>query len=79
MDEPTSALDTKSVNSLLEWIKNRNKKEITLIITHDERILKICDKIINLWGNIMNNDYIKVFFDRITSQYGRFSRLYKVF
>jgi len=27
----------------------------------------------------MNNDYIKVFFDRITSQYGRFSRLYKVF
>lgn len=27
----------------------------------------------------MNNNYIKVFFDRITSQYGRFSRLYKVF
>jgi len=48
MDEPTSALDTKSVNSLLEWIKNRKKKEITLIITHDERVIKICDEIINL-------------------------------
>lgn len=48
MDEPTSALDTKSVNSLLEWIKNRKQKEITLIITHDERVIKICDEIINL-------------------------------
>lgn len=48
MDEPTSALDTKSVNSLLEWIKNGKQKEITLIITHDERVIKICDEIINL-------------------------------
>ena len=48
MDEPTSALDIESVNSLLEWIKSRKQKEITLIITHDERVLEICDKIINL-------------------------------
>lgn len=48
MDEPTSALDDESVNNLLDWIMEEQRNEITMIITHDKKVINVCDEIISL-------------------------------
>ena len=50
LDEPTSALDSDNENKVLELIKEFNEKyNITIIIiTHSQKVLNICDDIINL-------------------------------
>ena len=48
LDEPTSALDNKATQKLIDIIKKEKKEKIIIVISHDKRIDKICDKIINL-------------------------------
>ena len=50
LDEPTSSLDIKNRDDILLTLKKINKtKEITIIIvTHDAKVLKYCDHIINV-------------------------------
>lgn len=43
MDEPTSSLDERSVISLLNLLDERLSNKLVIIVTHDERVIK--------WGN----------------------------
>ena len=47
-DEPTSAIDEINKNKIINLIKNKNKDNIVFIISHDENIKTICNKIITL-------------------------------
>lgn len=49
-DEPTAALDKKSGRDIVEIMQNLAKKQgaAILLVTHDNRILDIADRIINL-------------------------------
>ncbi|MCL2404791.1 MAG: ABC transporter ATP-binding protein/permease [Defluviitaleaceae bacterium] len=44
LDEPTSALDTDSVDALADMLTKQKVNRITLIISHDARILSRCDE-----------------------------------
>ena len=46
MDEPDNNLDTKSINELLNQITYNKENRITIIISHDERIISISDEVI---------------------------------
>ncbi len=48
LDEPTTGLDSSSVEKLLEILEGSRDGRITIIVTHDDRILKICDSVIDL-------------------------------
>jgi len=45
LDEPTSALDAASVDVLINALKRQKPGRITLIVSHDPRILDLCDEI----------------------------------
>ena len=47
-DESTSALDEKTENQIIECIKKLKGKITTVIISHRDNLLKICDKIIRI-------------------------------
>jgi ABC-type lipoprotein export system ATPase subunit len=49
-DEPTGNLDTKTGMEIIELMKGLNQKEgrTFLIVTHDQRITKFCEKVIQL-------------------------------
>lgn len=49
-DEPTGNLDTKTGMGIIELMRNLNQKEgkTFLIVTHDQRITKFCQKVIRL-------------------------------
>jgi len=51
LDEPTSALDNDNINKFIDIIKSLSKEMTILIISHDEKILDICDNIINISKN----------------------------
>jgi putative ABC transport system ATP-binding protein len=56
-DEPTGNLDTKTGKKILELLKELNRKKgyTIVVVTHDHRIEKYADSIINLMdGNILN-------------------------
>ena len=57
-DEPTAALDagsTKEVVKLFRWLATEHNTTI-LVVTHDDRILKFADRIVNLGsGHIKSN------------------------
>lgn len=44
-DEPTSSLDKESINSFMKIIEKYKKDKLILIVTHDEEIFKIADKV----------------------------------
>ena len=44
LDEPTSALDTDSVEVLVDILNRQKSDRITLVISHDSRILDLCDE-----------------------------------
>lgn len=46
-DEPTTFLDTKTINNLLKFIKSNNNKTF-VIVSHDEKIIELCNKLIDL-------------------------------
>ena len=48
LDEPTNAMDIATKNNLKEYIKMVKKGKIIIIITHDEDMIAIADKIIKL-------------------------------
>ena len=44
MDEPTNGLDSETVKRLV-WLLEKEKKEhIFIIVSHDKRVLNICDE-----------------------------------
>ena len=47
-DEPTSFLDDTTSGEILKNLKSFLKKKTTIIVSHDIKILKFCDKIYNL-------------------------------
>lgn len=44
LDEPTTALDIKTRNNIFRLLKDLSSNKTILIITHDEELLKKCDK-----------------------------------
>jgi len=44
LDEPTSALDDASVDILVDVLNRQKSSRITLVISHDHRILQLCDE-----------------------------------
>lgn len=47
MDEPTSALDRKNAIKLMEDVKKNRANMITIISTHDDRIMEYADHVID--------------------------------
>jgi len=47
MDEPDNNLDANAISELTEKIRRSKLNRITLIISHDERLIKIADEVIN--------------------------------
>ena len=47
MDEPDNNLDATAISKLTEKILDGKANRITLIISHDERLMNISDEIIN--------------------------------
>ena len=55
-DEPEAGIDLWSFDNLIKIFKNKNKNKTTIIISHQEKILKQADEIIILNnGKISNN------------------------
>jgi ABC-type bacteriocin/lantibiotic exporter with double-glycine peptidase domain len=48
LDEPTSALDEDNMSNFFEILNELKTSKIIIIISHDVRVLDICDKIITL-------------------------------
>lgn len=59
-DEPTAALDEQSGRTVVELLKRRAKEEQTtiLIVTHDNRILDVADRIVNLVDGHIRSDVL---------------------
>lgn len=48
LDEPTSAIDEKSISNLLNYLNIIKKDKIIIIITHDQKVVDQCDKIVEI-------------------------------
>ncbi len=46
VDEPTSSLDPATASKIIEIIRDVTQKQTTIIITHDEKVSAIADRII---------------------------------
>lgn len=59
-DEPTAALDEQSGRTVVELLKRRAKEDDTaiIIVTHDNRILDVADRIINLVDGRIRSDVL---------------------
>ena len=56
-DEPTGALDSTTSQEIMELIKQINKEGKTIIIvTHEQEIAKMCNRIITLKDGIILKD-----------------------
>ncbi len=56
-DEPTNNLDINTKNKFIENLKKISSGRICIIVSHDEELLKNCDKIITIDDkNLRNND-----------------------
>jgi putative ABC transport system ATP-binding protein len=49
-DEPTAALDIKRAHSVVKMLKEiaKSQQVAIIMVTHDERLLGYCDKILNI-------------------------------
>ncbi|HDG8809243.1 TPA: ABC transporter ATP-binding protein [Staphylococcus aureus] len=49
-DEPTASLDTENAMAVMKVLKEQSKQrqKICIIVTHDERLTKFCDKIFHM-------------------------------
>lgn len=47
-DEPTSALDSQSKQAFIEILKERKRRHITVIATHDPVLISACDEVIEI-------------------------------
>jgi putative ABC transport system ATP-binding protein len=59
-DEPTAALDEQSGRTVVELLKQMAKEQNTtiLIVTHDNRILDVADRIVNLVDGRIRSDVL---------------------
>jgi putative ABC transport system ATP-binding protein len=56
-DEPTAALDKKSTNRVSDLLKERAEQGCSIIVvTHDDRILRIADRIVNMEDGRIKSD-----------------------
>lgn len=56
-DEPTGALDKNTSKQVIKLLKDLNKKGKTvIIITHDEKVSKECDRVINIEDGKISGD-----------------------
>lgn len=58
-DEPTSSLDTEKAISVVKLLseKTKNTDRSTVMVTHDRRLLKYCDKVFEIVdGNLKEAD-----------------------
>lgn len=60
-DEPTASLDTNRANEVVELLAKETKEQqkATIMVTHDERMLKYCDKVYEIIDGVLkekNND-----------------------
>ncbi|MEM1238714.1 MAG: ATP-binding cassette domain-containing protein [Cyanobacteria bacterium P01_H01_bin.26] len=57
-DEPTAALDKKSGRDVVSYLHNLSRQEgcTVLMVTHDNRILDVADRIINLVDGRLESD-----------------------
>lgn len=49
-DEPTASLDTENAMAVMEILKEQSKQrhKTCIIVTHDERLTKFCDKVFHM-------------------------------
>ena len=47
-DEPTSSLDEDNKNEFIKLIKNLKNEKTIIIISHDEKLIDICDNVIKI-------------------------------
>lgn len=54
-DEPTASLDSKRSFEVIEILREQTKKreKVTIIVTHDERLLTYCDRVFSIVDGIM--------------------------
>lgn len=48
LDEPTTGLDFISVKNLIKILLKDKSKKVIIVVTHDQRILEICDEVIEI-------------------------------
>jgi ABC-type bacteriocin/lantibiotic exporter with double-glycine peptidase domain len=53
-DEATNALDEKTEREIIENIVNLKNFKTIIIISHNRKVLDICDKVIEFKGNKVN-------------------------
>ena len=54
LDEPTNNLDINTKNEFIKNLKKISFGRICIIVSHDEELLKNCDKIIKIDENSKN-------------------------
>ena len=60
LDEPTSAIDKENKENIIKAIYKLTKNKTLILITHDNDILKIVDRIVILdSGKIIEDKYVK--------------------
>ena len=48
LDEPTSSLDEENSKIVMEFIMNAAKNKTLIIITHDKKLLKLANRVIEM-------------------------------
>ena len=60
LDEPTSAIDKDNKSNVIKAIKELSKESTLILITHDDSILNLVDRVITLdSGKIISDKYIE--------------------
>jgi ABC-type bacteriocin/lantibiotic exporter with double-glycine peptidase domain len=59
LDEPTSAIDVENKENIIKAIIELGKNKTLILITHDDNLLKLVNRIIKLEsGKIIEDNYI---------------------
>jgi len=55
-DEPTAALDRAKSQEVMELLRSETKREgkLTILVTHDERFLSLCDRICTIEDGVLS-------------------------
>ena len=60
LDEPTSAIDKENKENIINAIKELSKNSTLIIITHDDKLLELVNRVIKMdSGRIIEDKYIK--------------------
>lgn len=65
IDEPTNDLDINVVSQLIEKIREASRITLVIIVSHDDRILKIADGTFSLIDGVLRSDTITISENRI--------------